>query len=92
MNKTVKNLDFRNTKNGCYKVHPHTSKNMTLKCQIIATVPELNTVTPVIPRLKGNLCPFAVYYFMQSGHFSQCPAFLSQTAKERDKKYSVKSP
>jgi hypothetical protein len=29
---------------------------------------------------------------MQSGRFSQCPAFLSLTAKERDKKYSVKSP
>jgi hypothetical protein len=26
---------------------------------------------------------------MQSGHFSQCTAFLSPTAKERDKKYSV---
>jgi hypothetical protein len=24
--------------------------------------------------------------------FSQCPAFLPQTAKERDKNYSVKSP
>ena len=26
---------------------------------------------------------------MQSVHFSQCPAFLSQTAKERDKKCIV---
>jgi hypothetical protein len=29
---------------------------------------------------------------MQSRRFSQCTAFLSQTAKERDKKYSVKTP
>ncbi len=28
---------------------------------------------------------------MPSGRFSHCPAFLSQTAKERDKKYIVKS-
>jgi hypothetical protein len=28
---------------------------------------------------------------MQSGRFSQCTAFFSQTAKERDKKYSVKT-
>ncbi len=37
------------------------------------------------------LLPYIIYV-MQSGHFSQCPTFLSQTAKERDKKYSVKSP
>ena len=37
------------------------------------------------------LLPYIIYV-MQSGRFSQCPAFLSQTAKERDKKYSVKSP
>jgi hypothetical protein len=37
------------------------------------------------------LLPYIIYV-MQSGHFSQCPAFLSLTAKERDKKYSVKSP
>ncbi len=29
---------------------------------------------------------------MESGCFSQYPAFLSRTAKERDKKYSVKWP
>jgi hypothetical protein len=42
-----------------------------------------------------SLCPFAAYYLlyiMESGRFSQCPAFLSRTAKERDKKYSIKSP
>ncbi len=33
-----------------------------------------------------------IVYVMQSHHFSQYPAFLSQTAKERDKKYIVKSP
>ncbi len=32
-----------------------------------------------------------IIYVMESGRFSQCPAFLSQTGKERDKKYSVKS-
>ena len=37
------------------------------------------------------LLPYIIYV-MQSGLFSQCPAFLSLTAKERDKKYSVKSP
>ncbi len=37
------------------------------------------------------LLPYIIYV-MQSGRFSQCPAFLLQTAKERDKKYSVKSP
>ncbi len=37
------------------------------------------------------LLPYIIYV-MQSGHFSLCPAFLSRTAKERDKKYSVKSP
>ena len=37
------------------------------------------------------LSPYIIYV-MQSGHFSQFPAFLSLTAKERDKKYSVKSP
>jgi hypothetical protein len=37
------------------------------------------------------LLPYIIYV-MQSGRFSQCPAFLSQTAKERDKNYSVKSP
>jgi hypothetical protein len=33
-----------------------------------------------------------IIYVMQSGRFSQCTAFFSQTAKERDKKYSVKTP
>jgi hypothetical protein len=37
------------------------------------------------------LLPY-ITYVMQSGRFSQCPAFLSRMAKERDKKYSVKSP
>jgi hypothetical protein len=36
------------------------------------------------------LLPYIVYV-MQSRHFSQYPAFLSRTAKERDKKYIVKS-
>ncbi len=31
------------------------------------------------------LLPY-ITYVMQSGRFSQCPALLSQTAKERDKK------
>ncbi len=39
-----------------------------------------------------SFCRILYTYVMQSGHFSQCTAFLSQTAKERDKKYSVKSP
>jgi hypothetical protein len=41
------------------------------------------------------LCPFAVWYIiyvMQSCRFSQYPAFLSRTVKERYKKYIVKSP
>ena len=37
------------------------------------------------------LSPYIIYV-MQSGRFSQCPAILSRIAKERDKKYSVKSP
>jgi hypothetical protein len=42
---------------------------------------------------KSYLCPFAVHiYVMQSRRFSQSPAFLSRTAKERDKKCIVKSP
>jgi hypothetical protein len=37
------------------------------------------------------LLPYIIYV-MQSDHFSQCPAFIPQTAKEWYKKYSVKSP
>ncbi len=37
------------------------------------------------------LLPYIIYV-MQSRRFSHCPAFLSRTAKQRDKKYSVKSP
>ncbi len=37
------------------------------------------------------LLPYIVYV-MQSRRFSQHPAFISRTAKERDKKYIVKSP
>jgi len=37
------------------------------------------------------LLPYIIYV-MQSRCFSQSPAFLLQTAKERDKKYIVKSP
>jgi hypothetical protein len=37
------------------------------------------------------LLPYIIYV-MESGRFSQYPAFLSRVAKERDKKYSVKSP
>jgi hypothetical protein len=37
------------------------------------------------------LLPY-ITYVTQSGRFSQCPAFLSRMAKERDKKYSVQSP
>ena len=37
------------------------------------------------------LLPY-INYVMESGRFSQYPAILSRTAKERDKKYSVKSP
>ncbi len=37
------------------------------------------------------LLPY-ITYVMESGRFSQYPAILSQMAKERDKKYSVKSP
>ncbi len=33
-----------------------------------------------------------IIYVMQSRRFSQCPAFLSRKAKQRDKKYIVKSP
>jgi hypothetical protein len=33
-----------------------------------------------------------IIYVMQSRRFSQYPAFLSQMAKERDKKYIVQSP
>jgi hypothetical protein len=33
-----------------------------------------------------------IIYVMQSRRFSQYPAILSWTEKERDKKYSVKSP
>jgi len=33
-----------------------------------------------------------IIYVMQSRRFSQYPAILSWTAKERDKNYSVKSP
>jgi len=33
------------------------------------------------------LLPYIIYV-MQSGRFSQCPAFLGETAKERDKKYN----
>ena len=32
------------------------------------------------------LLPYIIYV-MESGRFSQCPAFLSRTAKQRDKKY-----
>ncbi len=43
---------------------------------------------------RGNvfyvLLPYIIYV-MQPRRFSQSPAFLSRTAKERDKKYSVKS-
>jgi hypothetical protein len=34
------------------------------------------------------LLPYIIYV-MQSGRFSQSPAFLSRMAKERDEKYSV---
>jgi len=37
------------------------------------------------------LLPYIIYV-MESGRFSQCTAFLPRTAKQRDKKYSVKSP
>jgi hypothetical protein len=37
------------------------------------------------------LLPYIIYV-MPSGRFSHCPAFLSRTAKQRDKKYIVKSP
>jgi hypothetical protein len=37
------------------------------------------------------LLPYIIYV-MQSHRFSQSPAFLSRTAKERDKKNIVKSP
>ncbi len=37
------------------------------------------------------LLPYIIYV-IQSGCFSQSPAFISRTAKERDKKYIVKSP
>jgi hypothetical protein len=37
------------------------------------------------------LLPYIIYV-MPSGRFLHYPAFLSRTAKERDKKYSVKSP
>jgi hypothetical protein len=37
------------------------------------------------------LSPYIIY-IMQSRRFSQSPAFLSWTAKKRDKKYIVKWP
>ena len=37
------------------------------------------------------LLPYIIYV-MQSRRFSQRPAFLSRKAKQRDKKYIVKSP
>ena len=37
------------------------------------------------------LLPYIIYV-MESGSFPQSPAFLSRTAKEGDKKYSVKTP
>jgi hypothetical protein len=37
------------------------------------------------------LLPYIIYV-MQSRRFSQSPAFVSRTAKERDEKYIVKSP
>jgi hypothetical protein len=42
------------------------------------------------------ICPYVllpyIIYVMQSGGFSQSPAFLSRMAKELDEKYSVKLP
>jgi hypothetical protein len=46
---------------------------------------------PVYFNLFYVLLPYIIYV-MPSGRFSHCPAFLSRTAKERDKKYRVKSP
>ena len=37
------------------------------------------------------LLPYIIYV-IESGRFSHSPAFLSRTTKERDKKYSVKTP
>jgi hypothetical protein len=50
--------------------------------------------TPQVHKNFYVLLPYIIYYIyvMQSRRFSQCPAFLLLTAKERDKKYSVKSP
>jgi hypothetical protein len=48
-----------------------------------------NIIAPLITIYV--LLPY-IAYVMESGRFSQYHAILSQTAKERDKKYSVKSP
>jgi hypothetical protein len=59
----------------------------------------IETITINVPLFKKLrdiiffyvLLPYIIY-FMQSRHFSQYPAFISLKAKERDKKYIVKSP
>ena len=63
----------------------------------VASTIQYSTHT-VDPKKDNSLyCVFYVLlphiiYVMESGRFSQSPAFLSQTVKERYKKYSVKSP
>jgi hypothetical protein len=69
----------------------------------LESVENEKTILPIMPPATNEvieclnhnnfyvLLPY-ITYVMQSGRFSQCPAFLSRMAKERDKKYSVKSP
>ncbi len=51
---------------------------------------------PLVERGRTSYCFYVllpyIIYVMQSRRFSQSPAFLSRTAKERDKKYIVKAP
>ena len=51
--------------------------------------------TVLLEEIKGHKIIYVlllyIIYVMQSGRFSQSPAFLSRTAKEWDEKYSVKS-
>ena len=59
-----------------------------------STLNDLVHLTPLRIRLMNRpyvLLPY-IMYVMESGRFSHCPVFFSRTAKERDKKYSVKLP
>jgi hypothetical protein len=59
---------------------------VTIALNSILTVRKFKLPFMSFCRILSTLCRQA------SGRFSQCPAFLSRRAKERDKKYRVKSP